>query len=52
MWLLKYVLNCENSIFHFSYFGPDYPISGLTATELSRLYATLRRVSGRSVGTF
>jgi hypothetical protein len=37
MCLLKYVLNL-NRIFRFSYFDPDYPTSGLTVTELSRVY--------------
>jgi hypothetical protein len=26
-----------NSIFHFSYFDPDYPTSGLTVTKLARV---------------
>jgi hypothetical protein len=30
MYLLKYVLNCEQ---HFSYFGSDYPTSGLTVVK-------------------
>jgi hypothetical protein len=29
-----------NSIFHFSCFDPDYPISGLTVTRSARVYCT------------
>jgi hypothetical protein len=30
-----------NSIFHVSYFDPDYPTDGLTVTGLERAYCTL-----------
>jgi hypothetical protein len=29
-----------NRIFHFSYFDPDYPTSGLTVTGLASVYCT------------
>jgi hypothetical protein len=29
-----------NSIFHFSYFDPDYPTSGLTVTAVARIYCS------------
>jgi hypothetical protein len=35
IWLLKYILNRENSIFHFSYFDPDYPTSRYRHSKLS-----------------
>jgi hypothetical protein len=35
MYILRYVLNCEQ---HILYFHLDYPTSGLTATGLVRVY--------------
>jgi hypothetical protein len=40
-YLLKYVLNWEQ---HFSYFNPDYLPSGLTVTELARVYCTAKYI--------
>jgi hypothetical protein len=33
-----------NSIFHFSYFDPDYPTVGLTVTGLARVYCIIAAV--------
>jgi hypothetical protein len=43
-----YILKCEQ---HFSYFDPDYPISGLTVTGLARVYCTFISQHYRYGGT-